>query len=476
MADSIPDPELMAKLAAHKSLGSAPAAEHAWLIRHGVPRSLARGTIMTRKGEFATSLYVLFSGRVAIHMDRGAGSHILFEWRGGDVGGLLPFSRGARPPNDAVAEEDIEILDIPGEHLPEMIRECPSITATMVHTMLDRARQFNAFDLRDEKLVSLGRLAAGLAHELTNPAAAAARSASRLTEYVSAAESAATALGAAGLSDRQRATLEELRALCAAAAPASGRSALARADREDAIATWLAEHGAPETCAEPLAETAITIEALDRLAGEVQGEALEATLRWMAAGCQVRAVASEITMATARIRELVDAVKGFTFMDRAPTPEPVDIRRGIGDTLTMLGAKMRAKGAEVTTHFEESLPRAHAVGAELNQVWMNLIDNALDAIPAGGHVTVTASAANDRVLVRVIDDGPGIPAEILGRIFDPFFTTKDVGKGTGLGLDIVRRILRRHDGEVNVESRPGHTEFRVVLPSERAIGNPQAIS
>jgi signal transduction histidine kinase len=151
-------------------------------------------------------------------------------------------------------------------------------------------------------------------------------------------------------------------------------------------------------------------------------------------------------------------------MDRAPTPEPVDIRKGIADTLTMLGAKTRGKAAEVSTHFADDLPRVHAVGAELNQVWMNLIDNALDAIPAGGQVTVTAEATPEQVVVRIRDDGPGIPADIMGRIFDPFFTTKDVGKGTGLGLDIVRRILRRHAGEVEVDSAPGRTEFRVLLP------------
>jgi signal transduction histidine kinase len=207
------------------------------------------------------------------------------------------------------------------------------------------------------------------------------------------------------------------------------------------------------------------VEALDWLAKQIPEEALQPTIRWMAATCQVRALLSEITMATDRIAELVDSVKGFTYMDRAPTPEPVDIRRGVLDTLTMLGAKLKAKQAEVSTHFEPGLPRAHAVGAELNQIWMNLIDNALDAIPAGGHLAVSATAAPEKLVVRIVDDGPGIPADILGRIFDPFFTTKDVGKGTGLGLDIVRKILRRHNGEVDVESRPGHTEFRVMLPA-----------
>ena len=153
-------------------------------------------------------------------------------------------------------------------------------------------------------------------------------------------------------------------------------------------------------------------------------------------------------------------------MDHAPAAEPVDIRRGIADTLTMLSSKSRGKGIRVAVEIPDEVPRVHAVGAELNQVWMNLIDNAIDAVNKGGHVTVIAARERERVLVRVVDDGPGVPPEIKGRIFDPFFTTKGVGEGTGLGLDIVRRLLQRHDGDISLESEPGHTEFRVRLPAE----------
>ncbi|HSR14241.1 MAG TPA: ATP-binding protein, partial [Gemmatimonadales bacterium] len=220
-------------------------------------------------------------------------------------------------------------------------------------------------------------------------------------------------------------------------------------------------------CAAPLAETELTLAALDDLAGRVDGEALDAALRWIAAGCLVRTLATDIRAATSRIYDLVDSVKGFTFMDRAPMPEPVDIRRGIRDAFTMLGAKIRTKGVEVAMDFAPDLPRAHAVGAELNQVWMNLLDNALDAVPKGGRVAVAAGQVRDRVVVDITDDGAGIPVEIQDRIFDPFFTTKGVGQGTGLGLAIVRRVLQEHDGEIEFESRPGQTRFRVSLPAER---------
>jgi signal transduction histidine kinase len=377
---------------------------------------------------------------------------------------VLPYSRGASPPNDVVAEEPTEALLVSRELLSEMIHECPTITATLVHAMVDRARQFTSSELRDEKLISLGKLAAGLAHELNNPASAVMRSAKVLARSLSSAETAARELAAARLSEAQFASIEAARTLCGTSA---AHSAIARADHEDAIAGWLADHGASDESSTALADTGITLDALDALAGSVGSAALEASLKWLTACCLVRSLSSEIETAATRIHDLVGAVKGFSNMDHAPTAEPVDIRQGIADTFTMLGAKTRAKSVEISVRFADDLPRAHAVGAELNQVWMNRIDNALDAVAVGGHVTVTGAREMDFVVVKIVDDGPGIPEAIQGRIFDPFFTTKGVGKGTGLGLDIVRRLLKRHEGSVALDSVPGRTEFQVRLPVEK---------
>jgi signal transduction histidine kinase len=457
------DPQLLTRLAQHRAVGSAPAAEHEWLARHGTLRTLAVGEVLTPKGEAALTMTIVLTGHIVIRVDRGAGSHKIFEWRGGDVGGLLPFSRSSSPPNDAVAEEVTELLEIPREHLPELIRECPVVTAAAVWAMLDRARQFTSGDLRDEKLLSLGRLAAGLAHELNNPASAVVRSAKSLAESLAGAEAAAQRLAGARLSDAQLAAIEAVRQVCLRPARRISYSALSQADREDTVTEWLDAHAVSTGCAAPLAETGLTLDQLDTLAASLGGDALDAALQWIAAGCQVRALASGIETAGSRINDLVGAVKGFTFMDHAPAPEPVDISHGITDTFTMLGAKIRGKSIAVSVDIAADLPRVHAVGAELNQVWMNLIDNAVDAVAEGGQVEVIATRAPRGVLVRVIDDGPGIPPEIQGRIFDPFFTTKGVGQGTGLGLDIVRRLIKQHEGEIEVESRPGRTEFRVTL-------------
>jgi signal transduction histidine kinase len=459
--------DLKLRLSQHRSLGDAPAEEHEWLATHGTLQKYEEGGVVTAKGQPATKLLIVLNGLLVIRVDRGAGSHKIFEWKGGDVGGVMPYSRVTSPPGDVVAEEPTEVLIVPRDLLQEMIRECPTITATLVHAMVDRARQFTSSDLRDEKLISLGKLAAGLAHELNNPASAVIRSAKMLTDSLTAAERAAWKLAEENLSGSQFAAIETTRALCVSSQGAAGLSAMARADREETISDWLADHEVSEDSASALADTAVTIDALDALAAKVSGAALDATLQWVAACCTVRALSSEIETAATRIYDLVAAVKGFSYMDHAPTPEPVDVRRGIADTFTMLGAKIRAKSATVSMDFADDLPRAHAVGAELNQVWMNLIDNALDAVAPGGHVSAKASCEMDSVVVSIIDDGPGIPQEIQGRIFDPFFTTKGVGQGTGLGLDVVRRLLQRHEGGITVESVPGKTEFQVRLPAEK---------
>lgn len=463
----IGEQDVVSRLAQHRSLANAPAGEHEWLAAHGVRRDYGAGDVVTARGEQAKNLLIVFSGHLVIRMDRGAGAHKIFEWQGGDVGGVMPYSRGASPPNDVVAEEPTEALTVEKELLPEMIRECPAVTATLVHAMVDRARQFTSSFLRDEKLISLGKLAAGLAHELNNPASAAVRSAKMLAENLTAAEMATRQLAAARLSDSQFASIETTRHKCAGSQATAGLSSVARAEREDAISEWLLDHGVDDECAVPLADTGVTLAALDALGANITGDALDASVRWIAACCVVRALSAEIETGASRIHDLVGAVKGFSYMDHAPTPEPVDIRRGIADTFTMLGAKMRAKSVDVSMNIPDGLPRAHAVGAELNQVWMNLIDNALDAVAVGGRVAVAATQELDSLVVHIIDDGPGIPNDIQGRIFDPFFTTKGVGKGTGLGLDIVRRLLQRHDGEIGVESRPGRTEFQVRLPAEK---------
>ena len=457
------EPDLVDRLAAHRTIGTAPREELAWLASHGSLRHLDTGDMLTAKNVKVENLYVVLSGRIAIYVDRGAGLHKIMEWRDGDVTGLLPYSRLVKPPGDTVAQEPSAILAVPRDDFRAMIRECHEVTSLLVHTMLDRARAFTSSDLHDEKMISLGKLSAGLAHELNNPASAIERNATLLQGRLEDAERAARTLGASRLTDAQLAAIDAVRESCVATRVPGVRSPIEQAEREEAIADWLADHGFDVVAAETFAETGVTIDALDRLAGAVPGPALNAGLRWAAAGCSVRSLAAEIRESATRISDLVAAIKGFTHMDQAAIAEPVNLIQSLGNTVAVLRAKARNKSAAVVIDVEPDLPRVRGFVGELNQIWANLIDNALDAIPDSGRVEVRANRERQRVVVRIVDNGSGIPAQIRERIFDPFFTTKPVGQGTGLGLDIVRRLVRHNDGEISVESQPGRTEFRVVL-------------
>jgi len=460
---------LQDRLSAHRLLAGAPPDQLAWLAARGHLVKLDTGGLLATKGSQVMGLYIILSGHLTIHIDRGAGPHKAMEWRGGDVSGMLPYSRLVGSPGEVRAEEPTEIFVIPRNEIPALIRECYELTAIFVHVMLDRARVFTSSDLHEEKMSSLGKLAAGLAHELNNPASAVARSAKGLRLGLSELETASRALGAARLTEAQQAAVVRTRGLCMLAAGTTfARTPIAQADREDALADWLGRHGADVTAAEALAESAITLESLDELAGALDGAALRVALPWLVAGCATYRLASEIEASASKIHNLVAAVKGFTFMDQATMPKPVDVGQGLADTLAVLNAKARGKQVGVNLDVETDLPRVPGFGGELNQVWANLVDNALDA--AASRVAVTAGRQGDSVVVRIVDDGRGMPPEIRERIFDPFFTTKSVGQGTGLGLDIARRIVRKHHGEIEVDSRPGRTEFRVTLPPEAGKG------
>jgi signal transduction histidine kinase len=455
---------LRERLRTHRTLSGAPDAELDWLLEHGTIEHYAVGERVAVKGEPVPGMYIILKGRLSLVTDRGGARRKVIERREGDVTGFLPYSRLKVSPGDMLIDEPVEALFVARQYVADMPVTCPYLTAAFVHAMIDRAREFKSSDLQLEKLTSLGRVAAGMAHELNNPASAAARCARLLVEAMAQSEEASRVLGAAGLSESEWALLDHVRTLCLVEPATSASSPLQRADREESITDWLTDHGCDESFAAALAETDVKLETLAELAGALAGEKLAAALRWVATACTVQGLARDIEQASSRVHELVSAVKGFTYMDHASAPEPVDVGKGLADTLAVLAAKARGKAAVLRVEVATDLPRVSGFGGELNQVWANLIDNALDAVGEGGRVTVTAEHAGDSIVVRVIDDGPGVPPEEKSRIFDPFFTTKPVGAGTGLGLDIAQRLVDRHEGLIAVSSEPGRTEFRVTLP------------
>jgi signal transduction histidine kinase len=454
---------LIDRLAAHRTLGSAPREELAWLAAHGRPRSLAAGEVLSSKQRPVEGLHIVLSGVITIHVDRGAGSRRVMEWRGGDVTGVLPYSRLQKPPGDAVVDEAAEVLTIKRDELPDLIRNCYHVTATLVHVMTDRARQFTASDFHDEKMQSLGRLAAGLAHELNNPASAAERSAKRLVEAIEDVDETSRALALAHLSEAQVAEMHAVRNLCAKDSGAS-RSAVEASDHEELLINWLEAHGVTTEAAANLAETPVTIKDLDRLAQVFDRAQLGMVLRWVASGLISRSLAKGVEAATARIHELVAAVKSFTFMDRGSVPELIDIARGLADTVAVLEGKARQKRVTLQLKAEPKMPGIYSIGGEFNQIWEKLVDNAIDAAPADGLVAITACQRDQVIAVSVVDNGGGVAPEILPNMFEPFVTNKPWGQGIGLGLSIARRLVSWHSGEIHVESQPGRTEFLVTLP------------
>ena len=456
--------EVLDRLTAHRMIGGAPREELEWLIAHGELRRMQPGEVIGAPGMEANEMIVILSGRIVVYQNRLGSRRKLAEFHTGEVSGVFPYSRLRMGSSDVIAEVETDFFVVMRDQLLDLARECPVVTDVLVHAMIDRARMFTSSDWQDEKMMSLGKLSAGLAHELNNPASAASRSAASLTDAIAQLADASRVLEAARLSAEQLGRIETFRAACAA--DAARLSPLDRADREEEIGDWLDAHGVGgDASTEALVDAGVSTASLDQLAGAVQGEALGAAIRWSAAYRTACSLSTDVQRATTRIYELVSAVKRFTYMDRASAAEPFDLTTGLRDTVMLLTAKAREKSARVVVEIAEDVPHIPAFGAELNQVWSNLIDNALDAIGEGGQITVRARREQSEVIVCVADNGSGISTDVKPKIFDPFFTTKPVGRGTGLGLDIVRRVVEHHRGRIEVESVPGRTEFKILLPA-----------
>ncbi len=458
--------QLIDRLADLEKLKRMPRDELRWLVENGKFGTCEIGTVIVFKGKPVDHMWILLSGKVVIRVDRGAGPKLVTEWLSGDVTGMLPYSRMTSPPGDNYVEEKAEFISIHIDQFPEMINRCPVFTAYTVHSMIDRARKFNSSDLQDEKMLSLGRLSAGLAHELNNPASASVRNAKLLRDGIADLDTASRRLGTLRLSRDQLTALAEMLAACLKTSHNSSMSPIEKADHQDQISSWLGQYKIDPLLELPLSDTGITISQLQDLARIIPGEALDAVLFWLSASWLTHSLTEEIEQATSRIHHVIDAVKKFTYMDNLGIEELVEIEPGIRSTIDVLSAKSIEKNASVTLDTDAQIPDIYANGSDLNQVWFSLLDNALDAIPECGTIRIRAASEGDHITVRIIDDGPGIPADKISKIFDPFYTTKPPGQGTGLGLVIARRLICRNQGDILVSSHPGRTEFCITLPAK----------
>ena len=432
------------------------------LARYGTKLRLQAGDYLFDERSVVDSFYVLLEGEIRISRLDGAEETPVATHHAGDFTGGLAVLTGKRSIHRARAATPSHVLEVGADTFRRVAVERPDLADILISVLAQRMRHTQRAFRQQEKMAALGKLSAGLAHELNNPAAAARRAADDLRDAALEAQSLALEHDerfSPGERERLAGVLRETRA-----AGEVSLDPVALSDREEEVALWLEERGIEGVwdLAPTLVAADLGTERLERL-GEDLGDdrTLAGALQWLGATLDLLGLAEEVGRSTARISELVGAIKEHTYMDRGSYSE-TDVREGLESTLTMLGHKLR--GVTVERGYDDALPKIWANGGELNQVWANLIDNAAEAVDGRGRIAVGAYGDGDLVVVEITDDGPGISREIQNRIFEPFFTTKQIGKGTGLGLDIVRRIVVAHGGEVAFDSRPGETRFVVRLP------------
>ena len=456
-----PGEELVTKLRAIQVFADLPQDDLLWFVAQCKEHRAAVGDIIIRQGAPADSMLIVLEGEMRARSEHVDPDGPVFTVRGGEVTGMLPFSRLKIVSVTGRAVLPMHYLMFPASNFPELFHRMPELMRRLVGLLADRIREVTRTEQQREKLASLGKLSAGLAHELNNPSAAARRSAAALRDCLARLRSAArsTTIGPDDCAKLAQ-TEEEIRSLLT---PAQFKDEFARVEREEAIQSWLEAHNVPEAwkLAPHLADANVADSHLARFA-EAAGASIGAELIRFATLLEMDRIAEELENSSARISDLIRAIKEYSYMDQGSMQE-VDIQHSIENTLTIMHHKLK-RGITVTRDYAPGLPKVMASGSELNQVWTNLIDNAADAMNGAGKLGIRVALENDFILVEIADNGPGIPAEVKSRIFDPFFTTKGVGEGTGLGLDVVNRIIKNVRGQVSVTSAPGDTRFQVRIP------------
>jgi len=451
-----------------ESLKSVPLLQLQWWIDNSRHYELGEGEFLIKSGEPLTGTHVIISGRIKIFLPQNKGIRNIRFIEAKEITGYLPFSRGTSFAVDGEVVEAAQVMTYPVEKIKDVIDHYFELTQALVHIMTSRVRDFTAMQQQNEKMMALGKLSAGLAHELNNPASAIVRGSASLLRHLKLVPDTFKKVISIKMSDEQVDKVNNKMFTVLARKDKPTLTLMKRTELEDELAECLLGHSVDNSqeTAENLIEFGFTCNDVNEIATSVPPEYLSPVLNWINNNLVTEKMVNDIQEASQRIEKLVSAVKNFTHMDRGSDKEYIDIHSGIANTLSMLAHKIKKGNVKVEEDYDTSLPPVKAFVGELNQVWTNLIDNALDAMEVNNKGRLKIKTKQDRqfVEVSIIDDGPGVPDEIKSRIFDPFFTTKEIGKGTGLGLDVVSRIVQQHGGTIKVNSVPGSTEFLVCFP------------
>ncbi len=437
-----------------------------WFLENTTEQRLQPGEAYVRAGDVADKMIVVLEGELQARFE-GANENV-FTTHAGAVSGILPYSRMKVFPANGRAIKPSRILIFPSARFDELLTHLPELGRRLVATMVDRTRESTRGEQQRDRLAALGKLSAGLAHELNNPTAAARRATERLRSSMAEFRSSASKLESLQVTPAETAAIETFESTCCVDPPET--DVLKASELQDEIEGILHQHGIRDgwQYASALVESGVQPGALNIMLSGVRGEVAEPALKRASALVEINDLLAELDDSTSKISDLVRAIKEYSYMDQAPVQD-VDLTKGLENTLTIMGHKLK-KGVTIKRDYSPTPLLVNSYGSELNQVWTNIIDNAVDAMQGKGELRIKTFLETDCAVVEIGDSGPGIPPDIQSRIFEPFFTTKEVGKGTGLGLDTTLRIVRKHRGSINVTSVPGDTRFQVRLP----VAGPQA--
>lgn len=451
-----------------ESLKDVPSAQLQWWIDNSRQYELDEGVFLFKVGEEITGTHVIIKGRVKAFVPQKSGERVIGFFEEKDVTGYLPFSRGTVASVNGQVVEHLQVMTFPTIKMKALIDGYFELTQALVHIMTTRVREFTTLQQQNEKMMALGKLSAGLAHELNNPASAIVRGSVSLLKHLRLQPETfkkviAIKMSAEDVDKVNEKMFEVLRRKDKLLLTLMQRTSL-----EDDLSECLLGHAVENSqeMSENFIEFGFTCEDMNAFSRLVPPQYLSPVLNWINNNLVTEKMVNDIQEASQRIEKLIGSIKNFTHMDRDHGKEYTDIHSGIKNTLTMLGYKLKKGNVELVENYDSLLPPVKAFVGELNQVWTNLIDNSLDAMEVNskGRLEIKTKLDNEYVEVSITDNGPGIPDEIKGRIFDPFFTTKEIGKGTGLGLDVVSRIVRQHGGSIKVNSIAGSTAFIVCFP------------